>query len=61
MLHLVTTGSQDFLADLIIIDMVHHALCVKVCELYGKSFESMALWNVVLNCCLEFIIGKGLP
>ena len=62
MLHLVAPARrQDLLPHLAVVNVVHHALTVKVSELDGKGLEGVAIGHVVLNGRLEFVICKGLP
>jgi hypothetical protein len=40
---------------------MHHALSVKVRKLDWEGLEGVSIGDMVLNGCLEFVIGKGLP
>ena len=62
MLHLVAPArGQDLLAHLVVVNVVHHALSVKVRKLDREGLEGVSIGDMVLNGCLEFVIGKGLP
>ena len=59
MLDLISSRYQYIFTHFIAIEVMHHALSVKVSELHRECFKSVAVRNVVFDCLLKFIIGKG--
>jgi hypothetical protein len=53
---LVTLCQKDFLACLIRVNVLHHPICVEVCELNWECFERVALRHVVFDTHLEFLL-----
>ena len=61
MAHLVATFyHDDFFADFVAENVVNYSFGIVMGELDWESFESVALWDVVLDACLEFVIGESL-
>ena len=61
MLHLIPASCEYFLANLIVINVMHHALGIEVSKLNGEGFESVAFGHVVFHGGLEFFVREGLP
>ena len=61
MTYLVATFyHDDFFANFVAENVVNYSFGIVMGELDWESFESMTLWNVVLDACLEFIICESL-
>lgn len=61
MAYLVATFyHDDFFADFVVENVMDYSFGIVMGELDWESFESVAFWDVVLDACLEFVIGESL-
>jgi hypothetical protein len=51
---------DDVFADFVAANVMNYSFGIVMGELDWESFESVALWDVVLDACLEFVIGESL-